>query len=354
MVLAVNINHDPDFTEQCDETCSLARYAGYEVVEVIQVQRRHAASKTFIGKGKVEEMKSCLAFHQANAVVVNHTLSNGQHARLGIELDVELVDYSGLILTIFANRASTAEGMLQVELAQEIYGRSKLKGRWTHLERQRGGLGATGGPGESQLELDRRLTVRRISQLRKKLRKRSKHVKLASANRRKRIPTVVLVGYTNAGKTTLFTRLTGVSAPASPRLFETLSTTSRRLYLGDGIQVVLSDTVGFIRNLPHELIEAFRSTLQEALTADLALLVADISDPGIEGKLVTMQETLDTIGAGNVPCILVGNKIDKCGMRIESNGPRWDKIVGSVEVSAHSGSGVDRLRELMHHYFAPH
>lgn len=354
VVLTVNLNHAENFATQAEETCQLALAAGFEISDVITANRRHPDRHSFIGKGKVAEIKSCLAFHQAKTLIVNHTLSDGQFARLETELDTELLDYSGLILTIFANRATTLAGKLQVELAQEIYGRSKLKGAWTHLERQRGGLGATGGPGERQLEIDRRLTAAKITKLKKRLAKVNRHVELVTQSRKKSAYTVALVGYTNAGKSTLFAQLTKAEVPASPRLFETLTTTSRQLHLPTpnlSKDIVISDTVGFIHNLPHELVEAFHSTLLEAIQADLLLIVVDASEPDVANKLTTIEATLEQIGAGEIPRILVANKSDRGACQLDLPATKSVKIVDSVKLSALAGSGIDQLNQiLLNHY----
>lgn len=354
VVLAVDLDRDPEFESNCEETCLLAAAAGYQVTEVIRTKRHHPDRKTFIGSGKLAEIKSCLSFHKASTLILNHTLSDGQHARLETGADTELLDYSGLILTIFAKRATTSAGKLQVELAQEIYGRSKLKGAWTHLERQRGGLGATGGPGERQLELDRRMAASKIGRLRKRLAKSSRHVELVTRSRKQRAYTVALVGYTNAGKSTLFGSLTGADVGASSRLFETLTTTSRQLHLGEKVphgSAVLSDTVGFVRNLPHELIDAFQSTLLEAVQADLLLVVVDASDRAVGAKLTTIFSTIKRIGAGEVPCILVCNKCDLGPNQLANATEQSVKIISAVEVSARTGNGLDDLREHLRNHF---
>ena len=342
----MRFHDEPDFEGLVDETESLARAAGFDVADVVVAPRRTADRRTFVGKGKVEEAKACVAAHEATTLVVTHTLSDGQHSRLSEDCGAELIDHSGLILTIFARRATTSEGKLQVELAQEMYGRAKLKGAWTHLERQRGGLGATGGPGERQLELDRRMVARRINTLRRRLDKRKSHSDLVSSRRRQGPFTIALVGYTNAGKSTLFARLAKEKVSASPRLFETLTTTSRKIHLGQGRHAVLSDTVGFIRSLPHELVEAFRSTLNEAVIANLLLVIVDASDPKLATKLEVVESTIETIDAGSVPRVLVLNKSDLMINAITPMLGKWDKIP-RLKVSAMTGEGMLRLRSLL-------
>lgn len=343
MLLAVDLRRDAEYAELCEETRALALAAGLEVPAVLKAKRDTPDRRHFIGAGKLAELKELMRQERAGTLVLSHAVTDGQHMRLSRELDCEVFDYPGLILTIFARRAKTAAGKLQVELAQEVYGRAKLRGAWTHLERQRGGLGATGGPGERQIELDRRMIARRIKQLRSKLKKHHTHAKLVASKRQRRLPTLALVGYTNAGKSTLFRALTSSKVPASARLFETLDTTTRQLHLGEGRSAALSDTVGFVRNLPHELIDAFRSTLNEAVEADLLLLVLDGSDASAPAKLRTIQETLRTIGAGELPQLLLLNKIDQGRSPTLLERLRWDKIAFR-NISAATGEGLPELR----------
>ena len=318
---------------------------------MVEVNLPYPKQRSFIGKGKVAEIKELIKQLHVATLIITHTVNDGQHLRLNQDLNVKIIDYAGLILTIFARRAQTAEGKLQVELAQEIYGRAKLRGAWTHLERQRGGLGATGGPGERQIELDRRLINRRIKQLRKKIDKRKKHVDLVSLQRKKHVPMVTLVGYTNAGKSSLFARLTKAAVSSSSRLFETLDTTTRKLHLDLHHDVILSDTVGFIRNLPHELVDAFKSTLNEVVVADLLLVVLDINDDELYNKYQIIQNTLQIIGAAEIPQVIVLNKIDLAPDELGLNSNFWVKIP-IFKLSAHTGMGVNRLREFLCEHFS--
>lgn len=345
VILAVRFPDEPDFEGLVEETAELVRAAGMTVAGTVVAPRRSADRRSLVGKGKVAEARAALGRLRASSLVVTHTLTDGQHARLSEDCGAGIVDRTGLILEIFGRRAKTSEGKLQVELAEEIYGRAKLKGAWTHLERQRGGLGATGGPGERQLELDRRMTARRIGALRRRLERCRRHSDLSSARRRKGPFSVALVGYTNAGKSTLFARLTKERVPASRRLFETLSTTSRKAHLGEGRDIVVSDTVGFIRSLPHELVEAFRSTLNEAVIADMLLVVADGSDPRLPERLEVIEDTIGSIGAGHVPRVLALNKSDLAGNgRPDTAG--WDRIP-VLRISAATGEGLPRLRAML-------
>lgn len=340
----MDLGQDPEYAQLRDETRELAAAAGFAVAGVMEARRAQPDRRHFIGAGKLAELRELMRARGAKALVIAHAVSDGQHMRLGRELACEVFDYPGLILTIFAKRAQTAEGKLQVELAQEIYGRAKLRGAWTHLERQRGALGATGGPGERQLELDRRMIASRIKQLRRRLAKRHTHARLVAAGRMKRLPTVALVGYTNAGKSTVFRALTKAAVSASDRMFETLDTTTRRMHLGGGRCAALSDTVGFVRNLPHELVDAFRSTLNEAVEADLLLLVLDGQDEAGPAKLRTIQDTLETIGAAGVPQLLLLNKLDLGRSRNLLDSLRWDRIP-FLSISALTGAGLPELRD---------
>ena len=346
VILAARFNDESGFGGMVDETASLARAAGMEVADILVAPIRRIDKNSFVGKGKVEEAKMMLEEQKASTLVLTHTLTDGQHSRLSLASGAQVIDHSGLILTIFERRATTSAGKLQVELAQEMYGRAKLKGAWSHLERQRGALGATGGPGERQLELDRRQVARRIKKLRARLDKIKSHSDLVSNRRRHGPFTVALVGYTNAGKSALFARLSKDKVDSSPRLFETLTTKSRKIHLGQGRRAVLSDTVGFIRSLPHELVDAFRSTLNEALIANLMLVVADVSDPMLLEKLIVIEDTIAGINASHVPKVLVLNKADLANGNILPDLGKWDKIP-SLRVSATTGEGIATLRALL-------
>ena len=348
-MLNVKLGSDLEYTSRLGEYRALARSAGYRVTEFITASRQQPDPRTFIGKGKLAQVKELLRSSQAQTLLVDHTLNDSQHSSLAREINCDLRDYSGLILEIFARRATTAAGKLQVELAQEMYGRSKLRGTWQHLERQRGAMGITGGPGERQLELDRRQSAKKINRLRKKLAKLAYHTVRTTTRRQARIPKIAIVGYTNAGKSTLFAQLTRSKVAASAQVFETLSTTTRRVFLATGQFAVISDTVGFIRNLPHELVSAFRSTLYEATVADLIAIVVDGSDPECEAKLHTVEQVLASIGADMIPQILICNKADLGRAVILSYA--CGKI-DTISISAHNGYGISTLRTKLSKYFS--
>ena len=299
----------------------------------------------FIGSGKAEELKAHRIALDADLILVNHALSPVQERNLEKLTECRVVDRTGLILDIFAQRARSHDGKLQVELAQLKHMSTRLVRGWTHLERQRGGAIGLRGPGETQLEIDRRLLGERVKQLQKRLDKVEKqHAQSRRARERSALPVVALVGYTNAGKSTLFNALTGSEVYAADQLFATLDPTLRRI---DGLEcgpIVLADTVGFIRDLPHDLVAAFRSTLAEAREADLLLHVIDASDPERDSRVADVGRVLAEIGAAELPQVLVYNKID----RLDSAAPRIDPLDREgpmrVWVSARDGSGLEFLR----------
>ena len=309
----------------------------------------------YIGSGKAEELKVLKLASEADLILVNHALSPVQERNLERFAECRVVDRTGLILDIFAQRARSHEGKLQVELAQLKHVATRLVRGWTHLERQRGGAIGLRGPGETQLEIDRRLIGEKIKQLQQRLDKVNTQRETARRARlRNALPLVSLVGYTNAGKSTLFNVLTGAEAYAADQLFATLDPTVRRIDLPGGA-VVLADTVGFVRDLPHELVAAFRSTLSEAREADLLLHVIDAADPHREERIAQVDEVLQEIGAGDLPQMLVFNKID----RIEGAAPRHDQPDPGVDegeapsagmgrervwISARDGQGIDLLK----------
>lgn len=326
-----------------EELRLLALSAGARPVATVAGRLRAVDPRYYIGVGKLEELNVAVQSHGAQLVLFNHSLSPSQERNLEKVLGVRVVDRAGLILDIFAQRARSFEGKLQVELAQLQHLSTRLVRGWTHLERQKGGIGLR-GPGETQLETDKRLLTDRIRQIRKRL----KQVEVQRnqgrrARKRAQIPVVGLVGYTNAGKSTLFNTLTGSDVYSADQLFATLDPTLRRFLCG-GVPVVLVDTVGFIRHLPHELVAAFRSTLQESSEADLLLHVVDASDARLTETVQEVERILAEIGAGGVPCIAVYNKIDA----LQATPPRVDRDATGrptrVWVSARTGQGIDLLK----------
>ncbi len=331
--------------EDLQEFRELVTSAGAEPVAVITGSRNSPHPRYFIGTGKAEEVRACVERERADVVLFNHALTPVQERNLEQLFKCRVLDRTGLILDIFAQRARTHEGKLQVELAQLQHLSTRLVRGWTHLERQKGGIGLR-GPGETQLETDRRLLGDRIRQLNKRLaRVRRQREQGRRARKRAELPTVSLVGYTNAGKSTLFNALTDADVMAANQLFATLDPTLRRLELGGGQAVVLADTVGFIRHLPHDLVEAFRSTLQETRDADLLLHVVDAASEERAARTEQVNQVLEEIGASERPQLLVCNKID----RLPEVTPRVERDSEGrplrVWVSALTGAGLDRLRE---------
>jgi len=332
-----------DIAEQIEEVKLLAESAGASVCAVVHGRRQSPDPATYAGKGKVQEVAAEVVAHDANLVIFNHELSPAQERNLERVLQCRVVDRTSLILDIFAQRAQTSDGKLQVELAQLDHLATRLVRGWTHLERQKGGIGLR-GPGETQLETDRRLLGKRVKLLKERLQRleRQRGVQ-RKARARSDVLNVSLVGYTNAGKSTLFNALTHAGAYAADQLFATLDTTSRRLWL-DGVgNVVISDTVGFIRDLPHSLIAAFHATLDATSQADLLLHVVDSASPTRDEQIAEVNKVLEEIGASDVPQLIVLNKLDLTGLPPAVERNEYDRIV-RVRVSAKCGDGLPLLR----------
>jgi len=335
---------DPDYEEGAEEMVRLVESAGGARHALVRGRRERPDPKFFAGSGKVGEIRRHAEALNAGFVIFNHELSPGQARNLERALDRRVLDRRELILEIFAQRAQTTEGKLQVELAQLEHLSTRLVRGWTHLERQRGGLGKTGGPGEKQIELDRRYIARRVRVLREKLGElRHRRAVQRRARARRDVLSVSIVGYTNAGKSTLFNALTRAGAYEADKLFATLDTTTRRIWLPEAGAVVLSDTVGFIRDLPHALVAAFRATLEETVRADLLLHVVDSASPARDRQVEDVDKVLAEIGADAVPQILVWNKIDASRLDPGVERDEYGKI-HRVRVSARSGAGLGELR----------
>ncbi len=335
-----------NYAERLGEFRLLATSAGALVKVVVGGRRAKPDPAFFAGKGKVQEIADAARLHEADIVLFNHELSPAQQRNLERGLEMRVIDRSSLILDIFALRARSHEGKLQVELAQLQHLATRLVRGWTHLERQKGGIGLR-GPGETQLETDRRLLGKRVSLLKDRLvqMERQRVVRRRSRTR-SGVLSVSLVGYTNAGKSTLFNALTKTGAYAADQLFATLDTTSRRLYIEGAGQVVLSDTVGFIRDLPHSLVAAFRATLEETAVADLLLHVVDSASPDRDQQIDAVDRVLEEIGASNVSQIVIWNKIDATaaspGVAVDEHGK-----ISRIRVSARTGAGLNLLREAL-------
>ncbi|MFO0873323.1 MAG: GTPase HflX [Phycisphaerales bacterium] len=334
-----------DDAEPFRELLALAETAGAEVVGLVTQSRRAPRPKTYIGKGKVDELAAMVKELRAKLVLFDNDLSPNQIRELEKALSCKVIDRSELILDIFANRATTHQAKLQVEIAQLEYTAPRLRAMWSHLGQVTGGAPVgvgTRGPGETQLETDRRLVQRRISQLKRELEQVLERREREVAARRLEHFTIGIVGYTNAGKSTLFNALTAGGAYAADKPFATLGTRIEQWNLGGGNSAMLSDTVGFIRNLPHHLVASFRSTLEETIHAHLLLIVLDAADPAAELQLATVESVLEEIGATGQPRILVLNKMDRLE---ESRAAAWlARHPGAIAVSARTGDGLDDLR----------
>lgn len=333
-----------DFTASLEELALLSKSAGAIPVATITGKRTSPDAALFVGTGKAAEIADTIADCQLDIVIFNHALSPAQQRNLERHLKVRVVDRTSLILDIFAQRAQSHEGKVQVELAQLQHLATRLIRGWTHLERQKGGIGLR-GPGETQLETDRRLLGERVKALRARLDKlRRQHSTQRRARQRNSTFSVSLVGYTNAGKSTLFNALAKARVYAANQLFATLDTTSRRIYLEEVGNIVVSDTVGFIRELPHQLVAAFRATLEETIHADLLLHVVDAANPARLEQIEQVNMVLKEIGADQIPQILVWNKIDVAELGPAVERDEYDKI-RRVFVSAQTGAGLDLLRQ---------
>jgi GTPase len=355
VLVGVDFGNDDGYDPALEELALLAQSAGDEAVARITAKRRSPDPALFVGSGKADEIKAMVAATAAHGVIFDQALSPAQQRNLERHLGVPVADRTALILDIFASRAQSHEGKLQVELARLQYVATRLVKRWSHLERQQGGIGTRGGPGEAQIELDRRMIGDRIKTVKERLEKvKRQRGTQRKARERRGSFRVSLVGYTNAGKSTLFNALVKARSYAADQLFATLDTTTRSLWLSDEAgSVSLSDTVGFIRDLPHKLVEAFEATLQEAADADLLLHVVDAASPLMAEQQAEVQRVLEEIGAAHVPQVLVFNK---CDLLEASRQPRealdWIDVHAGVRrprvfLSARQGTNLDVLRRVI-------
>ena len=345
--LLVSINFgDPDYQDSLIEFKTLAESAGLDIVATVEGKRQRPDAALFAGSGKVEEIATAVNANDVDLVIFNHGLSPAQERNLERIIQRRVIDRTTLILDIFARRAKSAEGILQVELAQLAHLSTRLIRGWTHLERQKGGIGLR-GPGETQLETDRRLIGKRVKLLKMRLAKvQCQHGVQRRARQRGDVMSVSLVGYTNAGKSSLFNRLTHAGTYVANQLFATLDTTTRQLYLPDAGELVLSDTVGFITGLPHTLVKSFHATLEETRQADLLLHVVDAASPVRDQHIAAVNRVLQEIGAADIPQWLIFNKID---LNNSVPGIEYDEYgkISVIRLSALSGAGVDVLRHAL-------
>lgn len=336
-----------DYQESLQELTQLAISAGLSVRATIEGKRLKPDAKYFIGSGKAEELSATIKATESKVAVFNHDLSPSQQRNLERLLECRVADRTGLILDIFAQRAQSHEGKLQVELAQLEHLSTRLVRGWTHLERQKGGIGVRGGPGETQLELDRRMLRVRVKQLREKLDKLKQQRGMQRRSRkRSKVLSVSLVGYTNAGKSTLFNRMTQSGVFAADQLFATLDTTSRKLFIPEAGAIVMSDTVGFIKHLPHALVEAFGATLEEAAQADILLHIVDTASSNREEQIAQVNKVLNEIGAQQVHQVLVLNQIDRVGLDAGLERDEYGRI-SKVRISAKTGEGIELVHQVL-------
>ena len=350
-VISINFG-DNDFEESVEEIKELVLSADMKIVSTVNIKRSAPDPKYFLGSGKAEEVKFIIQESKADTVIFNHNLSPSQERNLEKFLSTRILDRTALILFIFAKRAKSHEGKLQVELAQLDHLSTRLIKGWSHLERQKGGIGVRGGPGEKQLELDRRMLRLRIKQLKEKLDKLKRQRTMQRKKRsRSNVLNISIVGYTNAGKSTLFNQLTRANALAMNQLFATLDTTSRKLFIEEGVECVISDTVGFIKALPTTLIEAFKSTLEESREADLLLHVVNMANPNHGEQIIAVNKILDEIKASSIPQILVLNQIDRLDIKANHERDEYGRI-SIIQLSAKTGEGIELLKEAILEMYA--
>ncbi len=343
-VISINFG-DNDFEESVEEIKELVLSADMKIVSTLNIKRSAPDPKYFLGSGKAEEVKFMIQESKADTVIFNHNLSPSQERNLEKYFSTRIFDRTALILLIFAKRAKSHEGKLQVELAQLDHLSTRLIKGWSHLERQKGGIGVRGGPGEKQLELDRRMLKLRIKQLKEKLDKLTRQRTMQRKKRsRSNVLNISIVGYTNAGKSTLFNQLTHANALAMNQLFATLDTTSRKLFIQEGVECVISDTVGFIKPLPTTLIEAFKSTLEESREADLLLHVVNMANPNHSEQIIAVNKILEEIKAASIPQILVLNQIDRLDIKANHEKDEYGRI-STIQLSAKTGEGIELLKE---------
>jgi len=343
-VISINFG-DTDFEESVEEIKELVLSADMKIVSTVNIKRSAPDPKYFLGSGKAEEVKFIIQESKADTVIFNHNLSPSQERNLEKYFSTRIFDRTALILLIFAKRAKSHEGKLQVELAQLDHLSTRLIKGWSHLERQKGGIGVRGGPGAKQLELDRRMLKLRIKQLKEKLDKLKRQRMMQRKKRsRSNVLNISIVGYTNAGKSTLFNQLTHANALAMNQLFATLDTTSRKLFIQEGVECVISDTVGFIKALPTTLIEAFKSTLEESREADLLLHVVNMANPNHSEQIIAVNKILEEIKAASIPQILVLNQIDRLDIKANHEKDEYGRI-STIQLSAKTGEGIELLKE---------